>query len=498
MHEVESAHRELLRDAANRASAYLDSLPGRRVAPDPAALARLAAEGDGPLQDAPLPAPRVLAELDALVGPATVASAGPRYFGFVIGGVVDAGVAASLLAAAWDQNAVSNATSPAAALVESWTLRWLRGLLGLPEDAAGAFVTGATLANFTALAAARHAVLAKCGWDVEALGLFGAPQVAVAVGAEAHPTVRKGLGLLGLGRERVVEIPVDAEGRIRADALPALEVPAIVCAQAGNVNSGASDPFDALRGHCDRHGAWLHVDGAFGLWAAASPARRAQVRGVERADSWATDAHKWLNVPYDSGLCFVRDAAALRAAMAVSAPYLPVDAPREPFHYTPECSRRARAIEIWAVLRRLGRSGVAELVDRCCRQASRFASGLRAAGHRILNEVTLNQVVVDFGGEARCTAIVRAIQEEGVCWCGATRWRDRPAMRISVSGWSTTDEDVERSLESILRCAAGATKLRRGHGQIQRVGEGQSCPRQAGRHSCLCGDVARAGAGCSP
>jgi glutamate/tyrosine decarboxylase-like PLP-dependent enzyme len=447
-----------MRDAAERGGRYLEGLDGRPVRADAAAIARLRAAVAGPLPEASTDPATVLAELDELGSPATVATAGPRYFGFVTGGALPVTVAAASLAAAWDQNAFSTTSSEAGAVFDEAALRWLADLLGLPSGIGGALVTGATSANLCALAAARHALLAKAGWNVEADGLFGAPPLTVFVGAEVHPSLRKALALLGLGRDRVRTLAADAQGAIRADRLPALDGPALVCAQAGNVNSGASDPFDALRDWCDAAGAWLHVDGAFGLFAAASQRHRAGVRGVERADSWATDAHKWLNVPYDSGIAFVRDAAALRGAMASEAAYLPTQALREPFHYGPELSRRARGVELVAALRSLGRTGVAELVERCCRHARRFADGLRAAGHEILNDVALNQVVVAFGDDAGAARTVALVQEEGVCWCGPTRWRDRAAMRISVSSWATRDADVERSLESILRCAEQARR----------------------------------------
>ncbi|RIL04454.1 MAG: aspartate aminotransferase family protein, partial [Proteobacteria bacterium] len=400
------------------------------------------------------PAAEVLATLDALGSPATVASAGPRFFGFVTGGALPATVAAGVLALAWDQNPFCAASSPAGVVFEEVGLRWLAEVLGLPEDCGGALVTGATMANFSALAAARHALLARQGWDVEANGLFGAPPVDVFVGAEVHVSVRKALGLLGFGRDRVRVLEVDAHGRIRADALPSIAPHSLVCAQAGNVNSGASDPFDALRAWCDGAGAWLHVDGAFGLFAAASPELRAQVAGVESADSWAADAHKWLNTPYDAGVAFVRDADALRGAMSLDAAYLPSAALREPFHWSPELSRRARGVELWAALASLGRAGVADLVERCCRHARRFAEGLRDAGWEVRNEVCLNQVVVAFGDDAATARTIARVQQDGVCWCGPTVWRGRPSMRISVSSWATTEADVERSLESILRCAA--------------------------------------------
>jgi glutamate/tyrosine decarboxylase-like PLP-dependent enzyme len=453
----------LFGDAARRAARYADSLESRRVCASTDAFERLdRLVGSVVPEDGCAPA-AVLAELDTLAAPATVASAGPRYFGFVTGGALPSAVAASMLASAWDQNAFSTASSPAGAKLEAIVLGWLTDVLGLPSDCSAALTTGATLANFSALAAARHALLAREGWDVEARGLYGAPEVRIVVGAEVHPSLRKGLGMLGFGRTRTLELEVDAQGCIRADALPKLDGPTIVCAQAGNVNSGGSDPFLALREWCDEFDGWLHIDGAFGLWAAAAPERKHLVRGVECADSWATDGHKWLNVPYDSGIAFVRDGAALSDAMAISSAYLPgASQQREPFHTSPECSRRARGIELYATLRELGRVGVADLVERCCRLASRFADALEAAGYEVLNEVVLNQVVVAFGDEACTEATIRRIQQEGVCWCGVTRWRGRAAMRISVSNWSTAERHVDASLESILRCARAAQRGRIG------------------------------------
>lgn len=446
--------RALLADAAERATAFLASLPERRVGADPTAVARLEAWSHRALPESGLPPHAVLAELDDQLSAATVASAGPRFFGFVHGGSLPAALAANWLAGAWDQNAFSTASSPAGVGIEALAAAWLLDLLGLPAGSAVALTTGATLANFSALAAARHRVLAKVGWDVEADGLFGAPPITLLVSRESHPTVRKGLGLLGLGRSRVVELEVDRQGRIRADRLPDLAGPLILCAQAGNVNSGACDPFPDLHDWCRERSAWLHVDGAFGLWAQASPSLRGLTAGVALADSWATDGHKWLNVPYDCGIAVVRDAEALHGAMLFGAAYLPTEARREPFHYGPEASRRARGIDVYAALRSLGRRGVAEMIERHCRQARRFAEGLVAAGHEVLNDVVLNQVVVRFGTVEENRAIIEAIQAAGVCWCGPTHWRGHDAMRISVSGWATTDEDVERSLASILACAA--------------------------------------------
>ena len=444
--------RDLLHDAADRAAHYLETLRSRPVAPSAEAVAALSAL-ERPLPEHPSDPRDVLAELDRLGSPATMAMAGPRFFGFVIGGTLPAALAAQWLAAAWDQNSALDNVTPATARLEQVALDWLLDALRLPATCAGAFVTGATVANFTALAAARHGVLARAGFDVEGQGLFGAPPITVIVGAEAHPTLYKSLGMLGLGRNRVVRVPVDGQGRMRADALPPIQGPTIVCTQAGNVNSGAFDPIEAIAARTRAQGAWVHVDGAVGLWARAAPAFAALTQGLEAADSWATDAHKWLNVPYDSGIAFVRDGDALRAAMAISAEYLPTaSARRNPSDYTPELSRRARGVEVWAALRSLGRSGVAELVERNCRQARRFAEGLRAAGCEILNDVVLNQVVVDFG--PRTEQVIAAIQADGTCWCGRTQWQGRVAMRISVVSWATTDDDVERSLAAIMRIAA--------------------------------------------
>ncbi|HVI74309.1 MAG TPA: aminotransferase class V-fold PLP-dependent enzyme [Anaeromyxobacteraceae bacterium] len=442
----------LLTDAARRAAAYLDGLDTRPVAPSPDAVSALRAL-DGPLPKTGADPAAVLEELDRLISPATMAMAGPRFFGFVIGGALPATLAANVLASAWDQNSAKWAATPGTAALEKVALRWTLEALGLPLEAGGGFVTGATVANFTALAAARHAVLARAGWDVEARGLFGAPPITVVVGAEAHVSVLKALAMLGLGRERLVTVPVDGQGRLRPDALPPLRPPAIVCLQAGNVNTGAFDPAPAVIARAREAGAWVHVDGAFGLWAAAAPRRAHLTEGMADADSWATDAHKWLNVPYDSGLALVRDDAALRAAMGISAAYLPEAGARDPADSTPELSRRARGVEVWAALRNLGRSGLADLVERTCRHAERFADGLSAASHQVLNDVVLNQVLVSFGDDERTRRVIAGLQADGTCWCGGTVWQGKTAMRISVSSWATTEDDVERSLAAMLRVA---------------------------------------------
>jgi len=442
----------LLRDACQRALAYLGGLAERRVGPPAEAVAALD-RLDFPLPGPGLAATEVLAMLDELGSPATVASAGPRYFGFVTGGTLPVAQAAAWLGAAWDQNAALTVMSPAAARLNAVALRWVAELLGLPAGTAGGFVTGATMANATCLAAARDAVLTRHGWDAAGQGLVGAPPVTVVVGAEVHTTVRKALGLVGLGRDRSVVLPADGQGRIDPRALPALDGPVMVCLQAGNVNTGASDPFVPLITWARERDAWVHVDGAFGLWAAASPATAGQVAGVADADSWATDAHKWLNTTYDCGIALVRDRGALRAAMEASASYLPGDADAESMHLTPQSSQRARGAEIWAAVAALGRDGVAGLVDRTCGLARRFADGMRAAGHEVLNDVVLNQVLVAFGDAPRTDAVIAAVQDDGTCWCGPTTWRGRKAMRVSVSCWNTTEDDIDRSVAAVHACA---------------------------------------------
>jgi glutamate/tyrosine decarboxylase-like PLP-dependent enzyme len=445
--------RALLTQTAETAARYLETLDDRGVAPTPQALAGLA-ELHQPLAAESMAPEQVLETLDRIGSPATVGMAGRRFFGFVIGGSLPAALAANWLAGAWDQNSGLFVSSPIATTLEEVSLAWLLDVLNLPRESGGAFVTGATVANFTALAAARHAVLAAAGWDVEADGLFGAPPITVIVGGEAHPSMIKSLGMLGLGRSRVTRVPVDDQGRMRASEMPTINGPTIVSMQAGNVNTGAFDPAKEICARAHDAGAWVHVDGAFGLWAAASPKYAHLVEGVSEADSWATDAHKWLNVPYDSGLAFVKNPAALKNAMSVTAAYLPQGAHREPSQYTPELSRRARGVEIWAALKSLGRTGLADLIERNCGHAARFAEALRAGGCNILNEVVLNQVLVSFGNAARTRQVIERVQRDGTCWCGPTDWQGQTAMRISVSSWATRDEDVDRSAAAILRAAS--------------------------------------------
>jgi glutamate/tyrosine decarboxylase-like PLP-dependent enzyme len=446
---------EALREAAQRALAYLQSVRDRSVIATPRALQRLD-ELNHPLPQTGLDALEIVRRLDEIGSPATVATAGGRYFGLVIGGALPTTVAANWLAAAWDQNACFRWTSPIAAALEDVSLEWLVDLFGLPSCVAGAFVTGASMANTAALASARHALLSRLNWDVEAKGLYGAPELRVIVSEEVHIAVLKGLSLLGLGRDRVIRVPTDHQGRLRIDSLPALDDRTIVCIQAGNVNTGDFDPAAEVCRRAKESGAWVHVDGAFGLWALANPAFATMTGGLADADSWATDGHKWLNVPYDSGIVFVRDAAHLRAAMSASAAYLAegVAGDREPSHYTPESSRRARGVEIWAALLNLGRDGIASLIERTCRYACVFAQGLKDNGFEILNDVVLNQVLVSFGSPEATRGVIGHLQAEGVCWVGGTVWQGRTAMRISVCNWSTGDADVEQSLEAMLRAAA--------------------------------------------
>jgi len=443
---------DLLSAAAGRAFAYLRDSPNRPVVPGPAALqalGQLAYRLPWAATD-----PRdVLALLDRVGSPATVVTTGGRYFGFVNGGALPASVAAGWMVSTWDQNLALRVMSPAAVAFEDVALEWVRDLLGLPHGCGSAVVTGATMANFTALAAARHALLARAGWDVESDGLFGAPPLTVVTGDEVHVSVLKALALLGLGRARVRRVAVDDQGRMRPDALPALDSRTIVCIQAGNVNTGAFDPAADLCARAREAGAWVHVDGAFGLWAAASRRHRHLTNGFELADSWGTDGHKWPNVGYDCGIVLVRNPESLRSAMSTSSAYFVPGEMREPSQYSPEMSRRARAVELWASLLSLGRAGLADLVDRTCAHARTFANGLRESGYEILNDVVINQVLVSFGAPEVTRAVIARVQQDGTCWCGGTEWQGRTAMRISVSSWATTSEDVSRSLDAIRRAA---------------------------------------------
>lgn len=452
MNENDSLN-NLLEDAARRGISYRQSCGDRAVAPSEAAVAAVQQLVE-PLSEEGRPDEEVLALLDDIGSPATMAMAGPRFFGFVIGGSLPVTVATNWLSTAWDQNVVMHEVTPATATIEKVAIDWMVDLFGFPAGTGAGFVTGATVANFTALAAARHRVFEDVGWNVEADGLIGAPPVTLIVSNEAHSTLFKSLGMLGLGRDRVVRVPTDGQGRMISSELPDIDGPTIVCTQAGNINTGAFDPIADICAAAKPHGAWVHVDGAFGLWAEASAAHRSLTAGMQQADSWATDAHKWLNVPYDGGIAFVRKASDLAASMAITADYLMTDTEhRNPSDYTPELSRRGRGVDVWAALLSLGRKGVEELVDRCCRHARRFAEGFSEAGFEVLNDVVLNQVLVAFGDDAKTRRVIDAIQAEGTCWCGVTVWQDRTAMRISVSSWATTNEDVEKSLSAMIDVA---------------------------------------------
>ena len=453
----DNGFRELLENAARRGIAYRETVGDRSVAATPDAVAAVDRFIE-PLPENGTDDADTLALLDEVGSPASIAVAGPRFFGFVIGGSLPVTVASNWLSTAWDQNVCMHEVTPATAKLEQVALDWMIELFGLPAHTGAGFVTGTTVANFTALAAARHRVYEQVGWNVESDGLIGAPDISLIVGDEAHPTLFKSLGMLGLGRDRVVRVPTDDQGRMIAADIPAIDGPTIVCTQAGNINTGAFDPVGEICDLVKPAGAWVHVDGAFGLWAAASNKYSYLTDGMERADSWATDAHKGLSVPYDSGIAFVRDASVLAASMAITADYLITDSDfRNPSDYTPELSRRGRGVDVWAAFRTLGRSGVERLVDGYCGHARRFGEGFAAAGFDVLNDVVLNQVLVSFGDDAKTREVIDAIQQDGTCWCGATVWQGRVAMRISVSSWATTKEDVEKSLRAMIAIARRLT-----------------------------------------
>ena len=450
--------RHLLLHATERAADHREHAADRPVFPTDLDIEEVRA-GLGSLRDEPTAAAAAVDELADAVEPALVATTGPRYFGFVVGGALDAATAADVLTTGWDQPAFNGVTSPAAAVVEDVTGEWLKELLGLPAVASFGFVTGAQAANTVSLAAGRHFVLAEAGWDVERHGLNGGPPVRVVANGERHATIDRALRLLGLGTEVLEPVATDAQGAIDVTDLARVLAsrpagPTIVCLQAGNVNSGAFDDLAAATAAARDHGAWVHVDGAFGLWAAASPGTRHLTRGIESGDSWAVDGHKWLNVPYDSGYAFCAHAEAHAAAMSYSAAYLTGQGQgglRAPSDYVLESSRRARGFATWAALRQLGRTGVAQLVERCCSLARRFAEQLAAIeGVTVVNDVVLNQVLVSFGDDHRTDQVIEQVQRSGECWMGATTWHGRRLMRISVSSWRTTTDDVDRSVAEIL------------------------------------------------
>ncbi len=452
--------RKLLISAAEHAAAFRETTGERPVAPE-VDVERLRDTLGGPLPERGIDAESVIDELVDMVEPALVGSAGPRYFGFVMGGALDSATAADMLTTGWEQVGFNGVTSPAAALVEEAAGTWLKDALGLPAGASFGIVTGAQGANTVALAAARHRVLERAGWDVERDGLHGAPLIRVLAGAERHATIDRSLRLLGIGAGSVDVVPAGPNGAIDPDALvSAIDAgsgePTIVCVQAGNVNTGAFDDLAVANEAAHRNGAWVHVDGAFGLWAAASPELEHLAAGREGADSWAVDGHKWLNVPYDTGFVFSADTEAHVASMSYTAAYLQDDrALRAPSDFVPESSRRARGFVTWAALRELGREGLADLVERCCALARRFADRLAAIdGVTIANDVVLNQALVGFGDDERTDRVIEGIQRDGTCWMGGTTWQGRRLMRISVSNWTTTEADVDRSVEAIRRVLA--------------------------------------------
>jgi glutamate/tyrosine decarboxylase-like PLP-dependent enzyme len=459
-------HKQVLETAHAIATRFLDEVASRHVGAT-ATLGSLRDALGGPLPQGASDPLDVLNDLAARADAGIVASAGPRYFGFVTGGAVPVTVAADWIASAWDQNASLYVMSPAAAAIEDVVSGWILELLELPRTASVGFVTGCHMANFTCLAAARHEVLRRVGWNVESRGLQKAPRVRVIAGAEVHISAVGALRYLGFGTDEIELVPVDDQGRMRAGALDAALArndapfdaaqgrPTIVCAQAGNVSTGACDPLEAIVRCAHARGAWVHVDGAFGLWAAAVPELRSQVKGIETADSWATDAHKWLNVPYDSGLAIVADAAPHRAAMSMKASYFQRgdDEERIGMDWTPESSRRARALPLYALFRTLGRDGIADIVRRNCALARRIADRLsKEPGVAILNDVVLNQVLVQFKDDDTTRRVIAAVQADGTCWAGGAVWQNKQAMRVSVSNWSTTETDIDRSADAMLKC----------------------------------------------
>jgi len=435
-----------------RAKRYLEDIQKNPVYPSPSSVQALQ-QLDDSLQEERMQPGDVFELLDSVGSAATVKSSGGRYFGFVTGGSLPATMFAKLLATVWDQNTCLSVMSPVAAALEEISAKWLLAILGLPAESGVGFVTGATMANFTALAAARHQLLMNEGWDVEAKGLFHAPEITVIVGDEVHVSLLKALSLVGFGRERIIRVPADEEGRIIVEKIPDTNRPTIICTQGGSVNTGNFDDVSTICDRVKNKNVWVHVDAAFGLWAAASPRYNHLLMGIEKADSWGADAHKWVNVPYDCGLVFVKNKEALIKAMSSAASYLPTSGMREPFQYVPEMSREARGVAVWAALKSLGRKGLAEMIECHCAYAKQFAHHLAHAGYTVLNRVVLNQVLVSFGDADTTLRVIKGVQEEGTCWCGGTVWQGKTAMRISVSSWAHTDEDIQRSIDAILAVA---------------------------------------------
>lgn len=453
---------KILHSAAKHALNYLNELPERRVFPDTTSLEKLQTFSF-PLPEQSTDAENILELLHQAGSPNTVATNGGRYFGFVFGGTLPASMAASWMISAWDQNAVFKISSPVAAHIEKITGEWLLQLLQLPKESAAGFVTGTTMANFCGAIAARYYLSKQMGWDIKAKGMIGAPPIRLIVGEEVHASMQRALLLAGFGLDNLIKVPTDEQGRIIPEHFPEIDSSTFICLQAGNVNSGAIDPVKTICIKAKEKGAWVHIDGAFGLWARVSSKKKQMTDGCDLADSWAIDLHKWLNVPYDSGLIICRHPEILQNALSVSAAYLPDTGEPEPFFYTPEMSRRARGIETWAALCSLGKTGAVDLIERCCRLAEKFADNLKKAGFKILNEVVLNQVLVSFGDAEITNRIIKKIQEEGTCWCGGTVWKGKTAMRISVSSWVTTEEDIDKCSEAIIHIAkeeiSGSTEV---------------------------------------
>lgn len=431
---------------------YLTNLNNRNVYPDRKSFDSLYEFYEG-MPESPSDPEIVINKLHTFGSPGTVASAGRNYFGFVIGGCQPAALAANWLTGVWDQNAGLEVTSPVAAIIEDVVSRWLVELLPVANHSVAGFTSGVTMANLCGLAAARHFILKKNNWNVESRGLYGAPEIKIVVSQEAHGSLFKALNLLGLGSDRTIKVPVDSQGKMRIGKFPAVDENTIVCLQAGNVNTGSFDPGEHIIPYAKAMGAWVHIDGAFGLWAGVTNNYSYLTKGYEDADSWATDAHKWLNVPYDSGIIICANREALNASMAMSGSYLDQTGIRIPYLYTPELSRRARGIEIWAALKTLGKTGLSELIEYTCRLAELFSKRLTAAGINILNEVKINQVLVSFGDSERTEKIIKAIQEDGTCYCSGTKWKGRSAMRISISSWATTESDIHLCADTIIHIA---------------------------------------------
>ncbi len=443
---------ELLKLVETLASDYLSGISAREVFPSKKSLEKLE-DLRSDLPENPVDAEMVIRQLHEVGKHTTVASNAGRYFGYIFGGALPASLAASWLSSSWDQNAAFRISSPISAHLESISAKWLLQLFKLPASSAVGFVTGTTMGNFTAVIAARHHLLKQKGWNSKSKGFNGAPEIKVVVGEEVHASMQRALMLAGFGLDQLIKVPTDDQGRMIAEQLPELDVLTLICVQCGNVNTGSIDPLPKIIQKAKNTGAWVHVDGAFGLWSRVSPSRQWMAEGIEQADSWAVDLHKWLNVPYDSGLVICKNATALQDALAVTAAYLPDSPNPEPYFHTPEMSRKARGIETWAALHSLGKSGVADLIDRCSDLALLFAVKLKKAGFEILNEVVLNQVLVSFGDDETNAIMIKRIQEDGTCWAGGTTWKGRSAMRISVSSWATTALDIDKSSEAIIRIA---------------------------------------------